>query len=217
MSSVVISGDTSGAITLAAPAVAGTNTLTFPALTGTAVVTSSAASAVGQVPFSTDGSTWTPTAKIVSGTSVASTSGTYIDFTGIPSWVKRITVMFSGVSTNGTNSVQIQLGTSSGFVTSGYVAFSTRLASAALATSFITSGVASVNITATTDTLSGLITIANLTSNTWASSGNVYLSSSNGSVTAGSIALSGTLDRVRITTVGGTDTFDAGSINILYE
>ena len=35
MSSVVISGDTSGAITLAAPAVAGTNTITLPATTGT--------------------------------------------------------------------------------------------------------------------------------------------------------------------------------------
>ena len=35
MSSVVISGDTSGAITLAAPAVAGTTTLTLPATTGT--------------------------------------------------------------------------------------------------------------------------------------------------------------------------------------
>jgi hypothetical protein len=33
----------------------------------------------------------------------------------------------------------------------------------------------------------------------------------------GFVPLSGTLDRVRITTANGTDTFDAGSINILYE
>jgi len=58
---------------------------------------------------------------LVSGTAQASTSGTSIDFTGIPSWVKRITVMFSGVSTNGTSEVTLQLGTSSGFVTSGYL------------------------------------------------------------------------------------------------
>ena len=38
MSSVVISGDTSGAITLAAPAVSGTNTATLPAATGTVMV-----------------------------------------------------------------------------------------------------------------------------------------------------------------------------------
>ena len=41
MSSVVISGDTSGAITLASPAVAGTNTITLPASTGTVVTTGS--------------------------------------------------------------------------------------------------------------------------------------------------------------------------------
>lgn len=38
MSSIVVSGDTSGAITIAAPAVAGTNTITLPAATGTAMV-----------------------------------------------------------------------------------------------------------------------------------------------------------------------------------
>lgn len=182
-------------------------------ITGTGVTAGTVITALG----TGSGSTGTYTVSVSQ--TVASTTITIVglSFLDIPSWVKRITVMFNGVSTSGTSSVQIQLGTSSGFVTSGYVAFSTRLALSALATSFITSGVASVNITATTDTLSGLITIANLTSNTWASSGNVYLSSSNGSVTAGSIALSGTLDRVRITTVNGTDTFDAGSINILYE
>ncbi len=182
-------------------------------ITGTGVTAGTVITALG----TGSGSTGTYTVSVSQ--TVASTTITIVglSFLDIPSWVKRITVMFNGVSTSGTSSVQIQLGTSSGFVTSGYVAFSTRLAPSALATSFITSGVASVNITATTDTLSGLITIANLTSNTWASSGNVYLSSSNGSVTAGSIALSGTLDRVRITTVNGTDTFDAGSINILYE
>ena len=41
MSSVVISGDTSGAVTLAVPAVAGTNTITVPAATGTMLTTAS--------------------------------------------------------------------------------------------------------------------------------------------------------------------------------
>lgn len=41
MSSIVVSGDTSGAITIAAPAVAGTNTLTLPANTGTVLTTAS--------------------------------------------------------------------------------------------------------------------------------------------------------------------------------
>ena len=51
--------------------------------------------------------------QLVSGTAVASTSGTSIDFTGIPSWVKRITVMFNGVSTSGTSFKQIQIGSGS--------------------------------------------------------------------------------------------------------
>ena len=42
MASIVVTGDTSGAITIAAPAVAGTNTLTLPASTGTLVVTGGA-------------------------------------------------------------------------------------------------------------------------------------------------------------------------------
>jgi len=41
MSSIVVSGDTSGSITIAAPAVAGTNTLTLPANTGTILTTAS--------------------------------------------------------------------------------------------------------------------------------------------------------------------------------
>ena len=42
MSSVVISGDTSGTVTLAAPAVSGTTTLTLPAITGTVLASNSA-------------------------------------------------------------------------------------------------------------------------------------------------------------------------------
>jgi len=68
---------------------------------------------------------------LVSGTSQASTSGTSIDFTGIPSWVKRITVMFNGVSTNGTSNKQIQLGDSGGFETTGYLGASVQLTDAA--------------------------------------------------------------------------------------
>ena len=60
---------------------------------------------------------------IVSGTSQASTSGTSIDFTSIPSWVKRVTVMFNGVSSNGASQKLIQIGSGS-VTTTGYVASS---------------------------------------------------------------------------------------------
>jgi len=60
--------------------------------------------------------------RIVRGTAVASTSGTSIDFTAIPAWVERITVMFQGVSTSGTSFVLVQLGTgSTTYTTSGYL------------------------------------------------------------------------------------------------
>ena len=177
-----------------------TSTLTSPTITG--AVVSTMASSV-----------------ITAGTAVASTSGTSIDFTGIPSWVKRITVMFSGVSTSGSSFMQIQLGTGSPatYTTTGYVAFLTRLGPTGLASNFITSGIAGSNITTNTDTLSGLIAITNLNSNTWTSTGNLYQSSTNGSTTGGSVSLAAPLTAVRITTVNGTDTFDAGSVNILYE
>jgi hypothetical protein len=161
--------------------------------------------------FSFNGGAGRATA-VVSGTAVASTSGTSIDFTSIPSWVKRITVMFSGVSTSGTSNYLVQLGSGS-VTTSGYLGSSGNLGgSASFTTGFgLTSGAATVVMQAT-------MTISNLSGNTWVAS-QVGGRSDAASVTfgGGNIALAGVLDRVRITTVNGTDTFDAGSINILYE
>jgi hypothetical protein len=61
MSSVVISGDTSGAITLAAPAVSGTNTATLPAATGTVMVSGNmpAFSAYGNANYTQTSGVWT--------------------------------------------------------------------------------------------------------------------------------------------------------------
>ena len=154
----------------------------------------------------------------IAGTAVASTSGTSIDFTSIPSWVKRITVNFDGVSTNGTSIWLIQLGTSGGIQSSGYVGTATYVGGGPASVNFssgfsVYTGLASI-------TMQGSLTISLLNSSTgtWCLSGLL----GNGDVayvrlSAGSKTLSGTLDRVRITTVNGTDTFDAGSINILYE
>lgn len=150
--------------------------------------------------------------QIKSGTAVASTSGTSIDFTSIPSWVKRITVMFSGVSTNGSSNYLIQLGSGS-FTTSGYSSSADWGGSAVTSTAgfiFINSTGAAVH--------NGTATIVLVNSNTWAESGILRAPTvATGGVNSGAISLSGTLDRVRITTVNGTDTFDAGTINILYE
>jgi hypothetical protein len=145
-----------------------------------------------------------------------STSGTSIDFTGIPSWVKRITVMFNGVSTNGSSQVIIQLGDSGGVETSGYVGAASY--STAASTSW-SSGImwADTSSAAAAYARHGTFVISNLTSNVWAAFGVNANSIGNTFVTSGTKELSATLDRVRITTVNGTDVFDAGSINIMYE
>ena len=151
--------------------------------------------------------------QLISGTAVASTSGTSIDFTGIPSWAKRITVMFNGVSTNGTSNFLIQLGNGS-VVTSGYTGVSssgTAVATNSTAGFIVSSNQAAVSL------YNGIVTISNVSGNIWAESGTIGSPSNVNTVSSGVITLGGALDRIRITTVNGTDTFDAGSINIMYE
>lgn len=144
--------------------------------------------------------------KIVQGTVQNSTSGTSIDFTGIPSWAKKITVMFNGVSTNGTSVVQIQLGSGS-IQTTGYISVGT------LTTGF---GTPSSAVTAS-DNRYGNFILSSMGSNIWTISGGCVLNGTTYGGVGGGVTLSGTLDRIRITTVNGTDTFDAGQINILVE
>ena len=155
--------------------------------------------------------------QIIQGVSQATTSGTSKDFTGIPSWVKRITVMFNGVSTSGTSTIQVQLG--SGSVTSsGYVATSVRVATNnTTAGGSLTSGFP-INVTpAAADIVSGTLVCTLMGSNLWVASLSGKASTSLGLIGGGDVTLSGALDRLRITTVNGTDAFDAGSVNILYE
>jgi hypothetical protein len=149
---------------------------------------------------------------ITSGTAVATTSGTSIDFTGIPSWVKRITIAAFNTSTNGSSIVQFQLGTSGGVVTSGYAgAIQVGTVGQVFSTGFMMTW-----NTAAGDSRHCVATLINISGNTWVFGVNAA-QSSQGFSGAGYIELSGTLNRVRLTTVNGTDTFDAGSINILYE
>jgi hypothetical protein len=153
---------------------------------------------------------------IVTGTSVASTSGTSIDFTSLPSWVKRVTIMFYGMSTSGTSNKLIQLiyGGST-VVSAGYRSSSARFANAVVAENSSTAGFL-INTIVAADDHYGSYVFTNPSGNNWVGSGGMTYAG--GTLTSsGGIALSGVLTGVRITTVNGTDTFDAGSINILYE
>jgi hypothetical protein len=194
--SIVLMGSTSGSCTLQEQAVAGTSVITLPVGTGTAVVNG-------------------VNGTIVSGTAVTP-SGTSVDFTGIPSWAKRITVMFSGVSLSGTDRILVQIGSGS-IATTGYTSTGIRVTSAnATAATSSTAGMIILQELAS-DILSGSMVLTNITGNTWISNHTAKKATSNSVFGGGDVTLGGVIDRLRITTVGGTDTFDAGSINILYE
>lgn len=202
-SGAVVSSDLSGTLELQSngvtKATVNSSGVTIPTLTTTTVT--------GQV---TGGA-------ITSGTAVASTSGTSIDFTSIPSWVKRITVMFNGVSTTGTSLIQVQLGDSGGFETTSYSGYYAWISTSAVSGASSTTGF-QFNSNSAGNNLAGNVVICNLSGNIWTASLMVGSPGAGTSNTGGGVKeLSATLDRIRITTVNGTDTFDAGSINIQYE
>ena len=156
--------------------------------------------------------------RMVLRTAVATTSGTSVDFTGIPSWVKKITVMFKGVSTSGSTFPMVQLGSGS-LTTTGYTGGACYFTNGgAVVTNTQTAGFAFSANAGASDVRTGQLTLSLLTGNTWV--GSAVSSFDSGGVLgfgAGSVALSGSIDRVRVTTSNGTDTFDGGSVNILLE
>lgn len=178
-------------------------------------------STTNNIVLASDGTTTiaSPSNIIKSGTAVASTSGTSIDFTGFPSWVKRVTVMFNGVSLSGTADFLVQIGAGS-ITTTGYNNSVVRHGtSAGNVYSSSTSGfLLGTSNGAATDVTYGNVVLTNVSGNSWVVLGSIGTLTNGGiSQSRGGIALAGTLDRIRITTSNGTDAFDAGSINILYE
>jgi hypothetical protein len=143
--------------------------------------------------------------------------GTTVDFTGIPSWAKRITVMMRGISINANGNISLRLGTSSGLVTTGYTGMSTRLAEAGTSLDQSTTGLKIYTSDAS---------IYNICMNIQTMGNNIWISDYLGSgqtqpfvlTGSGSVSLSGTLDRLQIfVTDNALATFDAGTINISYE
>jgi hypothetical protein len=207
----MLSQSGTGIITITPPATNTNRAITLPDAAGEVVLNSATQTLTNKT---------IQGGAITSGTAVASTSGTSIDFTGIPSWVKRITVMFSGVSTNGTSNLLVQLGDSGGIETTGYTSSASYLTSNTSSTSS-TAGYVLTNDLTATSIVNGLFTLnlLNPSTNTWCIGGALgwSVAFTGTFVFGGSKALSDTLDRIRITTVNGTDTFDAGTINIMYE
>ena len=214
--SIIIKNSSGGGITLDSSTTAN-ETLALPAgggaiLSDTSTLASSKLS--GALP-AIDGGSLTGISGISLGTAVATTSGTSIDFTGIPAGVKRITVMFNGVSTNGSSILQVQLGDSGGIENTGYVSngWTANTNNTSSTTGLLLGGGSG-----TSYTRNGIAQISLIGSNlySFSYSGGVSVAGG-GEVAGGTKTLSDTLTKVRLTTVNGTDTFDAGSVNISWE
>lgn len=148
------------------------------------------------------------------------TTNTFLDFTGIPSWTKRITIMFNGVRTSGSLVPIIQIGDSGGLETTGYASTAVDFQGTGLAVVSQTTGFAVTAQQANTYTYTGnyFLALLDAATNTWTISGTILANTARASTSAGSKSLSATLDRLRITTVSpSTDTFNAGTVNIMYE
>lgn len=158
---------------------------------------------------------------IISGTAVASTSGTSIDFTGLPAWVKRITLMFNEVSTSGSAYKYIRLGTSGGIVSSNYGSASSLIYGANNCAIDGTGTAFLIRSDVATERISGhaVLTLVDASNYIWSFSSIVSNTTATNRVwhSGGSLSLGGVCTQIRLLTSNGSDTFDNGSVNILYE
>ena len=144
------------------------------------------------------------------------TNNTSLEFTGLPSWIKRITVMLQGVSTNANNNLIIQLGISGGYTTSGYLSSLGSISSGVAGNANATNGFI-ISSSNSSSVISGIVTISNLTGNTWVYSGTTKSTTVLITYSAGDISLAGALTQIKVQDTAGTGQFDAGTINIMYE
>ena len=151
------------------------------------------------------------------GTAITPNAVAVADFTGIPTWVKKITVMLNGISTSGTSNPLLQLGSTTIQTTSYLCSGSSMVNASSPVVSNYTTGFG-LSLGNSANTIYGQIVFILVSGNTWNCAGTFGLGNTFavGQVNGG-VTLSGTLDRLRLTTVNGTDTFDSGSVNILYE
>lgn len=154
-------------------------------------------------------------------TAVTLTTQTAVDFTSIPSWANRITVLFSGVSTNGTSVPIVQLGDSGGIETSGYTG-SLSIGSQTSAWTVVATPAAGFGIATTTaagSAYTGKLVIDRISGNEWIASGEWAQTTATitTNLLQGAKTLSAALTQVRLTTSGGSDQFDAGTVNISIE
>lgn len=217
-----------GDVTIDVPSTGSAFTFTVPAISGTGITTAD----TGTVSATMLASNSVTTAKITDAnvtpaklsqpatlmTSVTASGQTSIPFTSIPSWVKRITLMFNEVDhSTGSTNIIVQLGDSGGVETTGYVSTGLVMVNGASSTSASATSGFIIRSQATNPLVSGHMIITNLSGNLWISSHAGKVTSSTAVMGGGSKTLSDVLTQINITTLNGTDTFDSGSFTVLYE
>lgn len=148
-----------------------------------------------------------------------SLSGTSTTLSGIPSGVTQIIISIVSASTNGTSGLAVQIGDSGGLETTGYVGVAMQGASGGNTLASATNSFLITNAMVATENYTGQVrlTLADSSTNLWVNSSNLIREDGAATYTGGGRkALSSTLDRIAVTTTGGANTFDAGSINIWY-
>lgn len=206
-----LNGQTSGYVELEAPATAGSNTLVLPTNNGTS----------GQY-LQTNGSgalSWqTVTTNDWTEATATSTSGSTVEFTGIPSDAKEITVVWSEISgaSNATLGFRLGTGATPSYTTSGYRNFEVYFGASTSAVISTTDRFRFTAITnANTQLYYGQISLRNPTGNTWITHGETWSNSySNIKQNSGYLDLGDTLTAIQF--LWSTGDFDSGNWKIMY-
>lgn len=169
--------------------------------------------------LTSDGTSWSAASKLTSGTAVTLTTQSSVDFTGIPSWVKRITVMFASASVTSSSGILIKIGAgsidSAGYISSSAVIYGVSPGNPGTATNTTGFLIGATGIEGS-GFIGGSAILNLLDSNTWVMQSCLGVPAVTRTIySGGSKELSGVLDRIRIEAGGGS--FDAGKINIVWE
>jgi len=202
--------------------IAGGDAGRIPYNTAAGATAFTAAGTAGQVLLS-NGTSAPSFGSSIKADTVKTATGSSVVFSNvIPSWARRITVIFENVSMSGTDATLVQLGTGSTptWVTTGYVSASARIIQGGTTqnSNSSTAGFILRNGDAARAN-HGLMTICLLTANRWVASHSMRQvdGADSAVITGGGSADAGaTVTSIRV--IGDTtNTFDSGSINILFE